>query len=162
MHTVITPTTIDQTTTKPKCCKPILQLGAHGKQVAELQRLLNYWGTYQGELDHEFGQVTEQAVRSFQHKVFLPVDGVVDALTWQALYSGSPVHMPVLKLGCTGDLVKVLQRTLRINDLLWAEVTGEFDCFTDAAVRNFQKRCGLVIDGIVGFYTWRSLSKLPH
>jgi peptidoglycan hydrolase-like protein with peptidoglycan-binding domain len=76
-------TVIDQTIptiSKPKCCKPLLQTGANGKQVVELQRLLSYWGTYQGKSDGEFGRATEQAVRSFQHKVFLAATGIVDAL----------------------------------------------------------------------------------
>jgi peptidoglycan hydrolase-like protein with peptidoglycan-binding domain len=155
-------TVISKPIAKSKCCKPTLQWGAHGQPVIELQRLLSYWGTYQGKINGEFEQATQQAVESFQRKVFLPADGIVEALTWQSLYSGCPVDMPTLQLGSSGHLVKTLQQILKANDYFWNEVNGEFDLFTDTAVREFQKRCGLVIDGSVGFYTWRSLSKLPH
>ncbi|AFY68753.1 Peptidoglycan-binding domain 1 protein [Thalassoporum mexicanum PCC 7367] len=155
-------TLISQPSIKPKCCKPELQTGTSGKQVVELQRLLSYWGTYRGKIDGEFAQATKQAVETFQRKVFLTDDGIVDPFTWQALYAGCPVDMPVLKLGSVGHLVVLLQQALKANDYFWADVNGEFDLFTDIAVREFQKRCGLVIDGTVGFHTWRSLSKLPH
>lgn len=58
---------------------------------------------------------------------------------------------PITKKGDTGYNVEYLQRMLGLPD------KGVFDDATEAAVIEFQKRAGLVPDGIVGPYTWRAL-----
>ena len=61
----------------------------------------------------------------------------------------------VLKMGQSGDLVRVLQELLDLNP------SGEFDNSTRAAVLAFQKKHGLVSDGIVGPMTWLKLDYNP-
>ena len=61
----------------------------------------------------------------------------------------------VLKMGQSGDLIRVLQELLDLNP------SGEFDNFTRAAVLAFQKKHGLVSDGIVGPMTWLKLDYNP-
>lgn len=58
---------------------------------------------------------------------------------------------PTLRRGSQGDAVKLLQAQLR------AVIDGEFGPRTEAAVREFQRRNGLVPDGIVGPKTWALL-----
>lgn len=145
--------------------KPILQQSDEGEDVAELQRLLSLWdlwGGLIGEMDGKFDSALRQAVCVWQHRVFLPETGVVDGLTWRTLYTGGPVDMPVLRLGMRNQVVVTLQTILQQTGFYWHQITGEFDVLTDTAVRNFQRRCGLVTDGVTGYYTWRALSKLPH
>src|SRR5262245_16255822 len=60
-------------------------------------------------------------------------------------------NRPTLRRGATGDLVKVIQRKVRVP------ATGNFDGRTEAAVRQFQRDRGLVPDGIVGPRTWATL-----
>jgi peptidoglycan hydrolase-like protein with peptidoglycan-binding domain len=145
--------------------KPILQQGDEGEDVAELQRLLRLWGLW-GDLtstmDGKFDGNLRQAICNWQHRVFLPETGLVDRLTWQTLYKGGPVNMAVLRLGMRNQAVVTLQTTLQQTGFYWHQITGEFNALTDVAVRNFQQRCGLVADGVAGYYTWRALSKLPH
>jgi peptidoglycan hydrolase-like protein with peptidoglycan-binding domain len=59
--------------------------------------------------------------------------------------------MPMLRCGAKGDLVKQLQRKLRIR------ADGIFGPGTEAALRQFQRENGLLADGIVGPHTWAVL-----
>jgi peptidoglycan hydrolase-like protein with peptidoglycan-binding domain len=141
---------------------PILQQDAEGEDVAELQRLLKLWGAFSGRVDGKFDSLLYEAVRAWQQRVFLPETGIVDRLTWHTLYTGGPVDMPVLRLGTRDRTATLLQVILQKAGFNWHQVTGEFDTLTEIAVRDFQRRCGLVTDGVVGYYTWRALSKLKH
>lgn len=138
--------------------KPQLTSGAKGDAVKELQTLLNRWGC-RLTIDGQFGPKTLSAVKSYQKRVFLNPDGVVGNTTWQALYSGAPVNMPVLKTGSQGQAVKTLQTVLQQTGDYKGAIDGVFGPITDAAVRKFQARASLVSDGIVGAKTWHALSK---
>ncbi len=141
--------------------KPVLRRGSRGQAVTEVQRLLAHWGTLRSDrsLDGIFDAEVEAAVKSYQYAVFLVEDGIVGQNTWQALYSGAPVNMPVLRRGSFGKAVTTLQQTLRNTGDYVGAVDGDFGSRTDAAVRAFQRRCNLFADGIVGDRTWHALSK---
>jgi len=67
--------------------------------------------------------------------------------------------MPVLNIGSRGNAVKILQR--KLNKLGYnLSVDGIFGRNTRRAVIDFQKKYGLVPDGIVGKKTWTKLFKL--
>jgi len=69
--------------------RPTLRRGATGQAVREVQQRLKDWGYYGGAVDGQFGPQTEKAVRDFQSRNGLTVDGVVGPATWAALgYSG--------------------------------------------------------------------------
>ncbi|WP_301109984.1 spore cortex-lytic enzyme [Sporosarcina sp.] len=53
-----------------------LAKGAKGDDVIELQARLQYIGFYNGEIDGNFGYGTYWALRNFQEKYGLPVDGI--------------------------------------------------------------------------------------
>lgn len=59
--------------------------------------------------------------------------------------------LPVLKMGDTGDEVKILQKALGLTD------DGDFGPMTKAAVIAFQKKHKLYADGVVGKNTWAKL-----
>jgi len=61
-----------------------------------------------------------------------------------------------LKLGSTGDLVRQLEHLLVIEGYPLAE-DGVFDTDTEQAVKSYQKRIGLVVDGIAGDKTVATL-----
>jgi peptidoglycan hydrolase-like protein with peptidoglycan-binding domain len=138
--------------------KPQLSYGSTGDAVKELQKLLNHWGCHL-TIDGQFGAKTLSAVKAYQKRVFLTADGIVGNNTWQALYSGAPVNMPTLKTGSQGQAVMTLQTVLRQTGDYQGSVDGIFGPITDAAVRKFQARAGLVADGIVASKTWYALSK---
>ena len=62
-----------------------LRKGASGDEVVTLQKKLKQWGYYTGAVDGVFGSGTEKAVRLFQQKNSLAVDGVVGTKTAAAL-----------------------------------------------------------------------------
>lgn len=59
--------------------------------------------------------------------------------------------MTTIKLGSRGADVKTLQGKLNLF------VDGIFGTLTEEAVREFQKRNGLTVDGVVGSKTWAAL-----
>ncbi|MGN4125791.1 spore cortex-lytic enzyme [Lysinibacillus sphaericus] len=59
--------------------------GAYGDDVIELQARLQYLGFYTSKIDGKFGYNTYWALRNFQEKYGLPVDGVAGAKTKKAL-----------------------------------------------------------------------------
>jgi len=63
----------------------ILKLGSKNEDVIELQKKLKILGYYGSKLDGVFGLVTEQAVKLFQKKYDLKVDGIVGPKTMQML-----------------------------------------------------------------------------
>lgn len=72
------------------------------------------------------------------------------------LEGGSTLPYPTLKMGNRGPDVKKLQ--LALNKKGYAIVDdGDFGPLTDAAVRDFQKKNGLAVDGIAGPKTWDKL-----
>ena len=142
--------------------KPILQIGSTGQAVKELQQLLFHWQYYFGPFDGNFTNAVKNAVIAYQHRVFLIEDGIVGSMTWQALYSGAPVNMPILMNGSSGNAVKIVQKVLKLNGYYFGTIDGFFGTMTRVAVIQFQTAKGLPADGIVGARTWHALSKLPH
>ena len=59
--------------------------------------------------------------------------------------------LPKLQKGMTGDAVRALQLLMEIPN------TGIFDSTVEAVVRDFQGEMDLVVDGIVGRYTWEEI-----
>ena len=66
---------------------PLLRQGNRGVYVCILQDGLTTLGYNTGGLDGVFGNLTNSAVRSFQSKNGLTVDGLVGTNTWNALQS---------------------------------------------------------------------------
>jgi uncharacterized protein (TIGR02594 family) len=71
--------------------RPLLEKGDEGPDVVDLQRMLP---RFPGEVDGDFGQITEDAVIRYQQTRGLGVDGEVGEETWQALYDNLPPLPP--------------------------------------------------------------------
>src|SRR5690606_36663624 len=110
---------------------------------------LNKFG-YKLAVDGIFGKATRQAVLAFQRRFGLKVDGIVGPEVYGALSTESA--SPNLKRGSRGNTVKVLQSTLNKNYPAYSKlvVDGIFGSATVAVVKEFQRRAGLAVDGIVG------------
>ena len=70
-----------------------LRKGSRGADVRELQRILRKAG-YVLEIDGIFGELTRQAVLTYQGTHGLERDGIVGPMTWGALYAGVPEDAP--------------------------------------------------------------------
>lgn len=162
-----------------------LEEGDTGIGVRELQYLLGFIGAFSPavrpvDVDGIFGRITRAAVEDFQTDAGLPSTGVVDADTWNALYStytdllaslppdyynSSTVPYPgyVLEVGSTGDAVTTLQTYLnRISDVYPSipklAVDGMYGRNTRDAVIAYQRQFGLEPRGVVGSYVWNSIA----
>ncbi len=67
-------------------------------------------------------------------------------------------ELPSLSFGDSGIAVRILQRLL-ISNGYRIQVDGIFGGLTEIAVKSFQFRRNLIVDGIVGQQTWSELTK---
>ena len=128
---------------------PTVRRGDSGPDVTTVQHLLNARGAAL-TADGAFGPLTETAVRDLQAGAGLPVTGVVDPRTWPAL-------VVTVRRGDAGAAVRAAQVQL----VEWGyelAVDGVFGAGTEAAVRDAQRQAALVVDGVVGPATWRTLT----
>ena len=135
---------------------------AHAKSsnanTAALQVALEALRHYNGGIDGIAGRRTKRAIRRFQRSRRLHADGVAGPRTRQALgRRGRPLlGRRIMRRGNHGWDVAALQFMLRRRG--WAvTVDGGFGRTTQRAVKQFQARRGLRVDGRVGRQTLRNL-----
>jgi len=135
---------------------------AYNPQIAGLQIALRQHGLYRGPIDAVQGPKTVRAVRTFQRRHRLAVDGIAGPRTRAALGPrGRPFFgARVIRRGARGYDVGVLQFLLRRHGLRTGRLDGNFGVRTAAAVRRFQRRAGLRTDAVVGPRTTRRLCGL--
>ena len=131
--------------------------GASNNFVFLLQFILNQLG-YSLLVDGKFGRNTDAAVKDFQSKNNLSVDGIVGPNTWKTLLT-LPQY-PIVRRGDRGNYVRFLQQLLESKLIPVGNIDGVFGIRTENAVKSFQQRQGLVVDGIVGPNTWSELTNL--
>ena len=155
-----------------------LRTGSTGSAVEQVQFWLNTLAQYESALpslavDGSYGAATASAVRAFQRRYGLTVDGVVGRETWNAIYNefrsiqsdnGTPNAYPgtALREGASGQNVRLVQFWLKIAHTVYSRlndltVDGRFGAATTAAVKRFQTYFGLTSDGVVGRTTWNKL-----
>lgn len=66
-------------------CFGISRYGSSGEEVKQIQKKLKDWGYYDGEVDGIYGSKTFSAVKKFQSKNGLTVDGIAGTKTLEAL-----------------------------------------------------------------------------
>jgi peptidoglycan hydrolase-like protein with peptidoglycan-binding domain len=139
----------------PPLIWPVVHFGDRGARVVKIQFLLNQHGIHT-KVDGRFGVATVLAVKFFQKRNGIAPTGIVGARTWLALI------VTVWK-GTSGPAVAAVQFELRyVYGYQFVAVDGQFGQQTLWAVRLFQKRFGLVPDGIVGPLTWNALVRYDH
>ncbi len=120
-----------------------LRKGVAGEPVKILQAKLGV------PADGDFGPATETALKAYQQKNGLAVDGVAGPDTFVKMGLGELV---LLAQGARGESVKKLQQALGIP------ADGQFGPATEKAVSAFQASHGLEVDGLAGPDT---LIKIP-
>ena len=97
----------------------VIQQGNTGSTVKTMQRKLKNWGYYKGSIDGIFGAQTKQAVKNFQKKNGLKVDGIVGPKTLAALGMSSTSSSSSNSSSYSDADVQLLAR------LIYGEARGE-------------------------------------
>lgn len=144
--------------------------GANGTAVADVRHMLATLGLLDNtssQTASSYDEATELAVRHFQQRRGLTVNGIVGAETYAALTGahwrlGDRVlaHEPGQLL--VGDDVSSLQTQLLELGYDLQRADGVFGPRTADGLRNFQRDYGLVADGIGGPATLRALRQLER
>ena len=122
-------------------------------------RWLRAWGYYNGPVDGIAGPMTAGGLHAFQRRMGLPT-GVADVRTRVKLGPlGTPLFgSRLLERGCFGWDVSVLQFVLRRAHLYNGALDGYLDASTERALRRFQRRVHLGVDGIAGRATLSAIA----
>ena len=159
----------------------VLRQGDTGMEV----RLVQFWLRLAADnystlsaitVDGVFGTAATRAVTAFQTRFGLTADGVVGRATWNKLNEvalavtnkivepdEAPGQFPgTVREGSSGTAVRAVQYYLRrlsayYSDIPAVAVDGVFGSATTRAVKAWQERTGLTVDGVVGRLTWQSL-----
>ena len=161
--------------------EPTLKRGSSGERVTALQQKLKNLGYYTGTVDGDYGDGTVKAVKAFQSRNGLTADGVAGTATLNKLHSSSAksavsvssnaTSRPAMRTyvastlssyrylqqGSRGSDVKKLQQRLKDLGYFSGSVSGDFGADTEVALRAFQERNGLWVDGVAGEDTQRML-----
>ena len=168
-------------TATPKPTSSALRVGSSGAKVKSMQQRLKALGYYTGSVDGEFGEGTRKALVAFQKANGLTADGVAGTATLKKLHSSNAksavsvssnaTSRPAMRTyvastlssyrylqqGSRGSDVKKLQQRLKDLGYFSGSVSGDFGADTEVALRAFQERNGLWVDGVAGEDTQRML-----
>ena len=110
--------------------------------------------------DAELKKLGEAYAKAAAEYLSLPVKKTTDtkpAVAPEASAETVNVKVPVLKKGSEGETVKALQRMLKVLGYAISTIDGDFGSETDAAVRKYQDKAKIGVDGIVGQQTWNKI-----
>ena len=152
-----------------------------GTPILDLQQMLRViYSDNALNLDGIYGKETEAEVRRVQQEHGLPVTGVVDLATWDAIraaYLYELVHLEeaeplrivlqphqVLTAGTDNVHMLLVQALLKSLGRYYLnmpalEVTGVHNPQSVQAVRWFQTQAGIPVNGDVDKHTWQRLAK---
>ena len=161
-----------------------LEVGSRGVDVEAIQYYLAFLGYFYPELPPipitgYFGELTRDAVYTFQTLYGLTVNGIVDEQTFREIEDaykeavsqlppdyqsaiGEPYPGRFLVFGDSGDSVRIIQEYLsrlsQINPQIPAvQVTGTFDEATRDAVYVLQSQLGIEQNGAIGPVEWSEI-----
>lgn len=135
-----------------------LAYGEKSEVVLAAQERLKTLGYLMTVPDGAFGQDTADAIKQFQSRNDLIVDGYLGPST-RAVLNSSEAIPNGLRLGDESDMVKKVQTLLSKYGYLNAgNATGYYGEITEKAVKNFQERNNLSPDGTVGAQTLAKLT----
>ena len=136
----------------------MLAYGEKSEVVLASQKRLKDLGYLTTDPDGNYGLDTAAAVKQFQSRNDLVVDGYLGPSTRVSLNSSEAIPNG-LSVGDQGENVQRVQQLLnKYGYLSSANITGYYGDVTEGAVKNFQSTNGLSSDGSVGRMTMAKLT----
>ena len=155
-----------------------------GQPIRSLHTMLRVLSEHNAEYktlipDGIYGPDTMSAVRIFQQKNRLPITGVTDQLTWEAVVAAYELALVEVTLpetlqvllnpnasvthGQSGPIVYLAQVILTVlgdnyHCIPSPPITGILDAATSDALEHFQQLSGLPITGDLDRHTWKHLA----
>lgn len=144
--------------------KRLIREGDRSDEVVDVQARLRAFGLALDDDSGSFGPSTKRAVRAFQQRRGILIDGIVGPHTWNELVEASwylgdrdlYLKYPAMR----GDDVSALQARLNALGFDAGKEDGIFGPAADRAVRAFQKEYGVPGDGIFGWMSHAALAGL--
>jgi len=137
--------------------------GAKGSVVTNIQKHLKAAGFDPKHTTGKFDERTEGAVKNFQRKAGLPVTGVVDTKTWNSLKTSYILNSKAPQsLGERSSLVKKSEQYLKKLGFKTGKVDGLYSASTQKAVRAFEKKHHLKVDGEISAAEAKKLKALAN
>lgn len=141
----------------------VLKKGMNHEDVSELQLELLKSINHDSPIDGIFGSRTKQAVKDFQKKKEITIDGIVGPETFSAFklhksesssytvsHSNELEVTSILSAGSRGADVKILQSALKEIGIYTASIDGVYGPLTANAVWDFQEDANIQVDAIAG------------
>ena len=143
----------------------LYRLGDSGPAVADVQGLLHGLGLLDPlPAEPVFDAGTDRALREFQQRRGLSVDGIVGPETYRALAAAhwrlGDRLLSLATLPFVGDDVAQLQEKLLELGFDAGRADGVFGVRTERALKSLQREYGLLADGTCGPGTLRALKQL--
>jgi peptidoglycan hydrolase-like protein with peptidoglycan-binding domain len=136
--------------------------GDKGRSVANIQAHLKAAG-FDPNGKGAFDERTRAMVETFQRRAGLPVTGVVDADTWAKLAKSEILAKngtsPAQAEGERSGAVKHTEKLLRELGYKHVKADGIFNARTEQAVKAFEKKHHLKVDGEVGAKDLKAINK---
>lgn len=118
---------------------PTLRKGNKGYYVGYVQEKLNSLGYICGSVDRSFGSKTEMAVKEFQRRNSLKVDGVVGPNTWKQLNSTHSVMNPIAEYSLKKDGNKKISANFTVKEFACKDFSDKILIDTEFVADKLQK-----------------------
>lgn len=127
------------------------KLNDSGDDIKNIQQRLYDLGylANSSSVSGNFDEKTDEAVRKFQQRNDIPVDGTVGMQTLNKFYSDD-VHANMLAFGEKSDVVLAAQQKLASLGYMTSTPDGSYGTDTLEAIKRFQSKNNIVVDGYLG------------
>jgi hypothetical protein len=157
----------------------LLKEGMQDNMVYRVKQALKQLG-YSLKDDRIYSPQVARSIKKFQQAYDLPATGKVDIRTWNRLKAAARLEgyresdaehtenlsrsislddLSILKQGVVSSEVQFLQSLLDVGGIFLVP-DGHFGPGTARALKEFQERHSLTVDGIAGPQTWRKLAEI--